>query len=593
MTAARISPFGGMIPATDDTLLPDINASLAKNTWVYQGTVQGIPAPKVLRANTDNSVTKVYRIPNNYTDAQHLVDSVWMEFSNIDTDVVRSVVIDDEFDRYYWAAPSLIPQYNTRDRIANGDHSFTIGIPQPPTPVLNIVGGVSATQRSTAYVLTYVSAYGEEGPPSSPVSGTGKVDASWNLTWAAPDPNDLGVKRNLTLVRIYRTVTALDGTTTYFFVDEKPIATVSYSDTKTDAQVSLNELLSSTTWTGPPDDMVGIISLSNGMLAGFRKNEVWFCEPYRPHAWPAQYTITTEFPIVGLGVMGQTLVVLTQGYIHTATGISPSNISIVKLAGVLPCTSRGGILSAPEGVYFPSPSGLILVSGAGVLNVTKELIRKDKWLEYAQTSTLRAVRLNNAYYGFGSARFGVFDVNAFDNDAFAQEDLSGSRAGILIDPTSQSIAFNVLSSEEPIVNVMTDAWSGEVFIIRNGETQWIDIGDSGAVRDPYLWRSKLFQAEDKKNFVAQKVYFNIPSWAPVLNPVPNAALVQTLADDQWGLVRCYADGRLVHTRELRSSGEQMRLPSGFKADFWQWEIEARVELKSFQAATSTDELRQV
>lgn len=593
MTAARISPFGGMIPATDDTLLPEINASLAKNTWVYQGTVQGIPAPKVLRTNTDDTVTKVYRIPNNYTDAQHLVDSVWMEFTNIDTDVVRSVVVDDAFDRYYWAAPNTVPKYNTKARITAGNAGFTLGVPQPPKPSLAIVGGGSATQRSSAYVLTYVSAYGEEGPPSDPVDGTGKVDASWNLAWTAADPNDLGVTRNLTLVRIYRTVTALDGTTTYFFVDEKPIATVSYSDTKTDAQVSLNELLSSTTWTAPPTDMVGLISLSNGMLAGFRKNEVWFCEPYRPHAWPAQYTITTEFPIVGLGVMGQTLVVLTQGYIHTATGISPSNISIVKLAGILPCTSRGGILSAPEGVYFPSPAGLILVSGAGVLNVTKELIRKDKWLEYAQTPTLRAVRLNNAYYGFGSARFGVFDPVSFDNAAFAQEDFSGARAGILIDPTSQSIAFNVLSSEDAIANVITDAWSGEVFIIRNGKTQWIDIGDVNAVRDPYVWRSKLFQAEDKKNFVAQKVYFNSPSWLPALNPVPNASLVQALADDQWGLVRCYADGRLVHTRELRVSGEQMRLPSGFKADFWQWEIEARVELKSFQAATTTDELRQV
>lgn len=593
MTAARISPFGGMIPATDDTLLPEVNASLAQNTWLYQGTVQGIPAAKFLRTNTDTSVTKVYRIPNNYTDAQHLIDSIWMEFSNIDTDVVRSVVIDDQFDRYYWAAPNLIPQYNTRARIAAGDPGFLLGIPQPPLPVLNIVGGVSATQRSTAYVLTYVSAYGEEGPPSDPVLGTGKVDASWDLTWAAADPADLGIDRNLTHTRIYRTVTALDGTTTYFFVTELPIATLSYSDTATDAAVSLNELLSSTTWSGPPDDMVGIISLSNGMLAGFRENEVWFCEPYRPHAWPAQYTITTEFPVVGLGVMGQTLVVLTQGFIHTATGISPSNISIVKLAGILPCTSRGSILSAPEGVYFSSPSGLILVSGAGVINVTKELVRKDKWLEYAQTSTLRAVRLNNAYYAFGSARFGVFDVDAFDNDAFTQEDFSGARAGILLDPTSTAVAFNILSSEDPIVNVMTDAWSGEVFIIRDGETQWIDIGDTQAVRDPYIWKSKVFQAEDKKNFVAQKVYFNIPSWAPALNPTPNSDLVQTLAADQWGLVRCYADGRLVHTRELRESGEQMRLPSGFKADYWQWEIEARVEIKSFQAASSTDQLRQV
>lgn len=57
-----------------------------------------------------------------------------------------------------------------------------------------------------------------------------------DLTWTAADPDSLGVTRSLTLVRIYRTVTALDGTTTYFFVDEKPIATVAYSDTKTDAR---------------------------------------------------------------------------------------------------------------------------------------------------------------------------------------------------------------------------------------------------------------------------------------------------------------------------------------------------------------------
>ena len=52
----------------------------------------------------------------------------------------------------------------------------------------------------------------------------------------------------------------------------------------------------------------------------------------------------------------------------------------------------------------------------------------------------------------------------------------------------------------------------------------------------------------------------------------------------------YADGRLVMTRELRTSGELWRLPSGFKADFWQFEIEAIVEIDNIQAATSPTEL---
>ena len=44
------------------------------------------------------------------------------------------------------------------------------------------------------------------------------------------------------------------------------------------------------------------------------------------------------------------------------------------------------------------------------------------------------------------------------------------------------------------------------------------------------------------------------------------------------------------TRELRETGELMRLPSGFKADFWQIELEAVVSIDSVQMATSVKEL---
>jgi len=598
MSTARMAPFGGMVPAVDDTLLQSTNSSLAKNTWLYQGSVWGLPTPKLIHTNADATITKVYRIPNNYTDPVHFSDSLWLEFSNLDTDVIRSVVIDDQFDRYYWASSSSAPRYNTLERIAAGNTGanapFLLGIPQPGTPTLVITSGGSSTQRSTAYVTTYVSAYGEEGPVSNPVDGTGKVDAIWTLTLPAPAAGDLGTDRNLTNVRIYRTVTGTDGTTTFFFVAELPIATTTYADSASDATVSLNEILSSTTWSGPPDDLQGWVTLTNGMIAGWRQNELWFCEPFRPHAWPARYTVTTEYPIVALGVLGQTLVVTTQGIIYTATGVDPSSISLVKLPGILPCTSRGSVVSAPDGVYFSSPQGLIVVSPGGVLNVTKELIHKDKWTAYVKTSTLRAARLSNSYYAFGSSRFGVFDIDAFDNNAFAQEDFSGAKNGVLIDPTSASVAFNILTSEDAIVNVMADAWSDEVFIVRDGKTWWLDIGDPAVSRDPYTWRSKKFQAEDKKNFSVMKTFFKDITWAGfTLNPTPVVDINQQLADDQYGLVRLYADDRLVWARELRVSGEQMRLPSGFKADFWQWEIEARVEVTSMQAATSVTDLRQV
>lgn len=595
MVALRISPFGGMIPAVDDRLLPDTAAAYAENTWVYPGTVKGMPELKTLRTNSSSAITKVYRLPNNFIDREHLGDSFFMEFQDSETDVIRSLVIDDTFDRYYWVSPSERPKYNPRARIEAGLPAFFLGIEQP-APIINVVaaGGASSTLISRAYVHTYVSAYGEESQPSDPFLLTGKkLDDTFTLTLPAANPLDLGTNRNLTRRRIYRTVTATNGTTTYYLVVDLPIATTTYADNASDAVVSLKSALQSTNWNPPPEDLKGWITMSNGMVAGFRENEIWFCEPFRMHAWPAIYTLVVEYPIVGLGVTDQSLIVCTEGFPHVATGTRPEAITVAKVAGLLPCTSRGSIISTVDGVFFSSSEGLVLANAGGVNVVTKELIRKDKWLQLVTTSTLRAVRLGAAYYAFGAARFGIFEETAFEETAFEQEDLGGAKRGLLIDPTSQIVAFNLMSSEDPVSNIFMDAWSGEVFVIKGNKTMWLDISDTQQRRGPFVWRSKIFQPSIMKNFQAMKVYFNVLPNTPALNPVPDTALVQSLKADQWGLVRLYADGRHVFTRELRKSGEQFRLPSGFRADFWQWEIEARVEIDNIQAATSPTELRTV
>lgn len=171
-----------------------------------------------------------------------------------------------------------------------------------------------------------------------------------------------------------------------------------------------------------------------------------------------------------------------------------------------------------------------------------------------------------------------------------QEDFAGARAGVLIDPTSATVGFNHLTSENPITNIITDVWSNEIFAIVDGEVQWLDVSDAEQVRGPYVWRSKIFQVAKKDNLTVAKIFFTVPPSTPSLNPVEVFGLDQTLQEDQWGLFRAYADGELVMTRELRVSGEQFRLPSGFKADFWQFEVEARVQVDVIQAATSAKEL---
>lgn len=686
MVALKITGFGGMVPALDDRLLPNHAAAQSENAWLYSGALIGLPVLTALHACDLAQTAKVYRLPASYGEALNFDNSLWLEFINAFTDVIRAPVVDDTFDRYYWASTSDKPLYNTRPRIeynaapvsntitttfgtdvvnytahpfAVGDkvnfttsaadlpaplvvgtdyfvsagtfgvnsfklaptlndainstntinitddgtgthtiHSsehqpWLLGVPAPASAISIIVTGGAVPVEARAYVCTYVSAYGEEGPPSDPVTVTGNISGSWDLTLPTPDSANLGVDRYLTLVRIYRTVTSVSGIATYFFVAEQNINDTTYSDTLTDTVVSANEQLQSTNWLPPPVDLEGWVLMPNGFLAGWRVNELWFSEPYRPHAWDASNTLAVEYPIVGLGVINQTLVLCTSGFPMTGTGVNPSSFSTAKLANFEPCIARGSILSAPEGVYYASVSGLVRVVPGKAVNITKDLITKDKWQTLTQVTALRCARLGTAIYAFGTAVLGVFDADTFDDGAFEQEDSTGALQGVLLDLNNERVALNVLTSEDLTINVLNDPWSGEVFIIRGDVVYWIDQINPEPVLDPYLWRSKTFQMDKKTNLAAMRVYFSVPQNTPVQNPVVDNTLVQTLSSDQYGLVRVYADGELVVTREIRTSSELMRLPSGFKADFYQFEVEARVRVFSLQAASSVKELLRV
>lgn len=132
MVALRINIFGGMIPAQDDRLLPDGAASLAENTWMYSGSLEGMKSPRFIRNLTDANAKRVYRIPMATAyEAGTFATSTWMEFSDIDVEVVRAPVRDDSYQRYYWLGPSTTPTYNTLSRIASGSAAYKLGIPQP------------------------------------------------------------------------------------------------------------------------------------------------------------------------------------------------------------------------------------------------------------------------------------------------------------------------------------------------------------------------------------------------------------------------------------------------------------------------------
>jgi hypothetical protein len=713
MVAKKIMNFGGMIPAVADRLLPNDHASNSVNTWLYAGELEGIYKFTEVHTLANPNARKVYRIPIEYFDKEHIPDSYWLEFEEPDVDVLKTPIADDSFERFYICGRTVSPSYNTRARIINGDPAFVLGIPGPsvapkitrelgkyflgasggeftyrgfeaslyyskgyevdsdslgsggvddrgfalagqtrpissirgnidqsitPAPLLTpanlfrirgqraelryttTIGGQQVTISDTglitagvppspapssvssgyegqgvleyrAYVYTWVSAYGEEGPPSPPGIYVGYSGDPWVVSITPPDTPDT-TDRNLDKVRIYRTITGTEGSTAYFLVAELPLATTVYTDEERTVTVAGNQQLQSTFWTAPPTDMAGISLMPNGIMVGFRNNEIWFSEPYRPHAWPAPYVLTVEYPVVGLGVLGQSVVICTTNNPYAATGVNPATMTLTKIPGLEQCLARGSIVSSPSGVAYASPNG-VAVAVPGVAQVpTRKLISKDRWQEFLRVPTLRASLVNGAYYTWGSATTGCFEETAFEPTAFEQVDFSGSYAGALIDIEDLRIGYNRLASAMPVLNCFMDAWTGETLLIRDGKVLWLDIA-ANRDREAYTWRSKVFETPNQRNFGAMRVYFSTYPLTPALNPVRNTSQSQTLAADQYGLVRIYADDRLVVVRELRQSGEIFKLPSGFKATYWEVEIESRVRIHSVEIATETKELMDV
>lgn len=590
MAASKLASFGGMIPAVDQTLLPNMNAAYAENCWLQSGTLDGIRAARLLYTCANPAAQRVYRIPKNQADKDHIADSYWLEFENADTYVVESPVANDSFKRRYWAPDPAGPRYNTITRIAAGSTPYRLGTPYA-TVAPNVVatGGSSSTLVSRAYVFTWVSSMGEEGAPSPPKLVNGKSDDTWTVTLTPPAGADI-VNRDITLVRVYRTITSSAGVATYFLLAELAASTTTWVDTITDTAASANSQLQSTGWTPPPDDMKGMLAMPNGMIVGWRGNELWFCEPYRPHAWPAAYTNSLDTKIVGCGVVGSSVIALTEKGAYIATGIHPSAIAVSKVEGAEACLSAGSVVETQDGVYYCSGSGISVITPGGAAIVSRALMTIEQWQTLFKVYNLKMARLGSSFYAFGGTSVNVFEATAFYMPAFEKVDAAGSRSGYLISTEDQRIAMSLLTDPEPSSSVFNDPWTSEVFVVRNGKVYNVDLANP--IRTPYKWRSKKFQLAAAANLGAMKTFFVVPDGTPDL--VAEVFGEQpTLGANQYGLVRIYADDRLVYTRELRASGEMFRLPSGFTADFYQIEIEARVVILSVQFAGSPRELKGV
>jgi hypothetical protein len=443
--------------------------------------------------------------------------------------------------------------------------------------------------ETRAYVYTYVSTYGEEGPPSPADVQTGDPTGVWTVTVYNPTAAQMQ-NRSLAYIRIYRTVVDSSGNASYYQVTQLPIsgapgAAQVYTDDALPSAITANQQLSTVDYTAPPSDLQGVVMMANGIAAGWSNSrEVWFSAAYQLHAWPAAYALSVEYPIVGLTANGSSLNVMMEGPPTIISGVTPGTMTVARIAANEPCISRGSIAASQEGAYYASPNGVLILAPSGVTLLTQGIYEKEFHF-----------RLQPWYWAAG--RYGTSYVSFVKGVGLAGIDPDGDLLhGFVVDNQNANVSFSFLNFKNNIVNLYQDELSGQLFgTLSNGTVmQWNPpVGNPGTTTLwGWEWRSKKFRFTAPQQFKAFLVYFDIPPEVTIAlgprNTDPNQVYNQAT---QYMIVQIYADGMLLTTREVQVSGEVLLLNQGSKWTYWEIRIQGQVQVRMFKMASSVKELK--
>jgi len=467
MAAFDISNFAARFPAITPTELATNQAQTATNVRIQGRELQVAPGyvsdgTSALGATTET----MFRYTN----------SIWLEWDQ-DVNVVRSLIANDAWDRVLWTAETGVPMVSSNDIIATGpapwpDAAYYLGVPPP-------VGAPSALVTGTAtnpddlpdtrfYVCTMVDKYGAEGVPTSP---SNEVEWRAGQTCTVTLPTVPSGNWVFTAINIYRTNTGSGGT------EFQKVASVGVGLGGTGwvdsiASDYLGDVLESADFDEPNGAMKGLVSTPNGYHAGFFDNTLCFSEPGYPHAWPIKYQLPIkEATIVGLEVMGDTIVVLTDGTPYLAVGTHPQSTSLVELNVTQGCLSKRGIVNTGNGVAYPGPDGIVLVRQDGATVITQSLFTRKQWQALAPSTFLGAMIEGLLTYFYFDGSYKAFMLNPM------QPELG------IVDYTAMHASAVYYDKDE-------DA----LYAIRTGGAgARVKFWNDAAVASSPLWRSKVIE----------------------------------------------------------------------------------------------------
>lgn len=624
--------FSGVAPRIAPRLLPATLAQEALDVKLWSGELRPQYADTIIKyiPSTTQSIYR-YKWKNKKYN--------WLGWAK-SVNVVKGPVYADENNRIYLMVndgtgflvtdSSLLED---RDYI-NGLESkaYAVAIPEPGQSDIWVSGGTgSGDIESRSYVYCYVRQWSDGtidvGKSSGPLKNSSDrsrytVDVRpgqvVDMSIVDPIAHANGIGAGINKIYIYRSEVTSAGQALYSYVDQFDVNTnrvtnnpaavwvsngsyYKYSDSK--PNTSLGEACPSIYWDAPVTGLKGLVSLQNGLFAAYKDSTVYVSDWNAPHAWPYEHSVTIDYPIVGLGSFGNTLVVCTEAAPVLIVVQDPTNPTVKAIQENCPCVSADSIVNTRNGVIFASQNGLVLINSTSPTCITEKLITQDEWLPLHPES-LKGAFLNNTYYGIFTNPSDKATGFVFDLDSYTYSTVYNS-----------VVSSGLVFTTQPAKILYNDIEQSQLFICYpledSSRYSLCSFASDSRLNKSFRWRSKInTSAQGLFNLSVARVMMtpsvSVKEREPIkgdklkrssfadrvlgsepINGWCNSAYKLDLADNT--VFNYYVDGELKYSREIKDS-KPFRLPSGFRGETVEVEIKSNAYIHSITLASSMGEL---
>lgn len=622
--------FSGIAPRIAPRLLPATLAQEALDVKLWSGELRPHYADEILQYIPSN-IQSIYR----YKWKNKTYN--WLMWP-YETRVAKGPVYDDENNRIYFmnqggffvTDSSLLLDQDYNTTFTPGESCYHVAIPQPGQSDIWVSGGTgSGDVESRSYVYCYVRQWPDGtidvGKSSGPLKNfndrsryTVDVRPGQTVAMSMEDPlltHYNGAVRGINKIYIYRSEVTSAGQAVYSYVDQFDVNTervtnnpnavwktnyYEYTDSK--PNTSLGEACPSIYWDPPVTGLKGLVSLQNGLFAAYKDSTIYVSDWNAPHAWPYEHTVTIDYPIVGLGSFGNTIVVCTEAAPVLITVTDPTKPTTRAVQENCPCVSAGSIVSTRNGVIFASTNGLVLINSASPTFITEKIITQDEWLPLHPES-LQAAFLNNTYYGFFTNPTEKAAGFLFDLDSYTYSTVYNS-----------IVSSGMVYTSQPTKIVYNDVEQSQLYVCYplENKTQYSlnSFGTDSRINKSFRWRSKV-NVSPQGLFTLSCAQVNFtklsslkpepPVWEGRLagsalgmvyvnkQPVNGWCKTNTIELYDKTVFNYYVDGKLRFTKNIVDS-KPFRLPSGFRGETVEIELKSNSHVHSVILASSMGEL---